>query len=279
MYLSVGIGGTHTRIATSKDGNKLIQKVRFRTPKKYDDGIDLIEETIRSLVNENIPEVIAVGAASPIDYDKGSLIKPPALPNWAGHLFKKELELRLKSKVILENDAALAALAEANAPKRKKYKILAYITLSTGIGGARIVNGKMDFHSKSVEPGHIILDPQGRFWPGCGQKGCFEALCSGRAFEITYGVKPEFCEDSKIWEEHAKLTSQGLVNVISLWSPEILVIGGSLTKAGHKFLDPLIHFTVNDLKIFPAPKFEISKLDDNNVLLGGMIYEDQIILR
>jgi glucokinase len=269
MYLSIDIGGTHLRFATSQDGKKIDQKEKFHTPKMYDDGIDLIEETVERMTNGHIPHHITIGVASPINYEKGIIMKPPALPNWAEHSIRKELELRLKTKVTLENDACLAALAEAHNISARKYPILAYITLSTGVGGARVVNGRIDYHSKPFEPGHMILDPNGRFWPGCGQKGCFESMASGRAFEITYGVKPELCEDFKIWEEHAKTVSQGLVNVIAMWGPDVLVIGGSLVKAGKKFIDPLMHFTINDLQIFPSPRIVISKMDDNNVLMGG----------
>lgn len=273
MFLSLDIGGTNTRIAISKDGKKIYKKVSFLTPKKYDDGIDLIEEKIEELTNHHVPNSIAVGAASPIDYEKGSLIKVPALPSWSGHLLRKELELRLRTKVYLENDAALAGVAEAS--KRQKYKIVAYITLSTGIGGARIVDGRVDYHATPFEPGHMIIDPKGRFWPGCGQKGCFESLGSGTAFEITYGVKPENCGDSRIWEEHADTVSAGLVNVITMWTPDVLVIGGSLIKAGEKFTRPLVKFTQKKLEIYKAPKIEFSKLGDDNGLMGGIILLSQ----
>jgi glucokinase len=273
MNLSIDIGGTHIRFATSKDGKKIDHKEKFHTPKMYDDGIDLIEETVERMTDGHVPANITLGAASPIDYVKGVIAKPPALPNWAGHSIRKELEIRLHTKITLENDACLAALAEAHQFSTKKYPIVAYVTLSTGVGGARVVNGRIDYHSTPFEPGHMILDPMGRFWPGCGQKGCFESLASGRAFEITYGVKPELCEDFKIWEEHAQVASQGLVNVITMWAPDVLVIGGSLVKAGRKFIDPLMHSTINDLQIFPAPKIVISKMDDNNVLIGGFLLQ------
>lgn len=254
---------------------KIDHKEKFHTPKNYDDGIDLIEETVERMNHGRSPKFITIGVASPIDYVKGVIMKPPALPNWAGHSIRKELELRLKNHVLLENDASLAGLAESHARNIKKYPIIAYITLSTGVGGARIVNGRIDYHATPFEPGHMILDKNGRFWPGCGQKGCFESIASGTAFEITYGVKPELCGDVRIWEEHAKNTAQGLVNVITMWSPDLLVIGGSLVQAGKKFIDPLMHFTINNLQIFPAPKIEISKMDDNNVLLGGFALQQQ----
>jgi predicted NBD/HSP70 family sugar kinase len=269
MFLSIDIGGSFTRIALSADGNKIDEKLKYPTPKKYDDGIDLLEEKIEEITEGKTPKAISVAAASPINYIKGTLIRPPNLPNWLGHSLQKELELRIRTKVYLENDGMLGGLGEAS--KRKKSKILGFITLSTGVGGVRIVDGKIDRHSLPSEPGHQILDPNGRYWPGCGQKGCFESLCSGKAFEMTYGVKPEFCEDYRIWEEHAENCAQGLVNVITLWTPDTLVIGGSLIKAGPKFTGPLVENTKNLLKIYSAPKIEFSKMGDDNVLLGGLI--------
>lgn len=273
MFLSVDIGGSFTRIAISKDGKNIDEKIKYETPKKYDDGMDLLVDSIHELTDHKIPRAVILGVASPINYVKGSLIKPPNLPNYKGHAIQKELELRLHTKVYLENDAILGALGEAS--KRKKSKVLAYITLSTGVGGGRIVEGKIDIHAVPIEPGHQILDPNGRFWPGCGQKGCFESICSGKAFEMTYGVKPEFCEDGRIWEEHAENCAQGLINIITLWTPDVLVIGGSLVKAGKKFTDPLIKFTKDKLQIYPSPKIEISKLGDENGLVGGLVYLNQ----
>jgi glucokinase len=273
MFLSIDIGGSFTRIAISKDGKIVDKKVKYQTPKKYDDGMDLLVETAHKLTGRHRPKAISLAAASPINYDKGTLTRPPNLPNYKGHAIQKELELRLHTKVYLENDGAIGGLGEA--AKRKKSKILGYITLSTGIGGARIVNGKIDYHASPFEPGHQILDPKGRFWPGCGQKGCFEALGSGTAFALTYGVKPEFCEDDRIWDEHAQICAQGLANVITLWTPDVLVIGGSLVKAGSKFTKPLIKFTNEKITLYAPPKIEISKMGDDNVLLGGFTYLTQ----
>src|SRR3989344_6786626 len=116
MFLSIDIGGTHIRFATSIDGKKISYKEKFHTPQKDDDGIDLIEETIERMTEGKIPKVIAVCAASPIDYEKGVMANPPNLPGWKGHLLRKELELRLKTKILLDNDATFAAVAEADMP-------------------------------------------------------------------------------------------------------------------------------------------------------------------
>lgn len=269
MYLSVDIGGTSTRIGISNDGKKLTIKDRYPTPTNYDEGISTLVEKIELLTEGKIPQQIVVGVAGLIDKNQGKIFKTPNLSDWTGHALGAELEHILHTTVIMENDASLAALAEAHQKSYKKYKVVAYITLSTGVGGARVVNGLIDYGAYNFEPGHQILDPNGRFWPPCGQKGCFESVGSGTAFELTYGVKPENCQDFRIWEEHARVVSQGLVNVITMWTPDILVLGGSLVKAGHKFIDPLIHLTSSDVKVFPAPKIVVSKLGDDNVLTGG----------
>lgn len=275
MFLSVDIGGTNTRIASSRDLKKIDQKKRYPTPDIYDEGLDRLVEAVEDITKGDMPKMITVAVPSPIDHIKGSMTRPPNLPKWKDHSIRQELEHMLHTKILLEHDAALAGLSESFEPGRKKYQVIAYITLSTGLGGVRIVNQKIDIKGSDFEPGHQILEQNGRFWPGCGQRGCFEALCSGKAFEITYGIKPEFCEDYKIWEEHAELTSQGLVNTITLWAPDLLVIGGSLIKAGKKFTEPLIKFTQKKLQIFECPKIEISKLGDDNVLMGGLILQKQ----
>ncbi len=274
MFLSVDIGGTNTRIAISSDRKNISKKQRYMTPQHYDDALDKLVYEILEMTDGDIPEKISLGVPSPVDQIRGVILKPPALPGWAGQPIRKELEQRLKRKVLMENDTALAGLAEAYfGNRRKKYMVVGYVTFSTGIGGARIDDGQIDHKKLGFEPGHQILDPNGRFWPGCGQKGCLEAIGSGTAFEMTYGVRAENCEDERIWDEHAKNISQGLVNVLALWSPDVLVIGGSLIKAGKKFTDPLIDYTKSTLQIFEAPPIEISKMDDDNVLIGGMLLQ------
>jgi predicted NBD/HSP70 family sugar kinase len=270
MFLTVDIGGTNTRIALSLDGKKILYKEKYPTPLNYDEGLNLLVEKIETISGNRIPKSIVVGIPGNADKIKGKITKTVNLSEWTGHSFGHELEHILKTHIILENDATLAALAESHYKPFRKYDVLAYITLSTGVGGARVVKQQVDYTAQNFEPGHQILEPNGRFWPSCGQRGCFESLASGKAFELTYGVKAENCEDIKIWEEHARIVSQGLVNVITLWTPDILVLGGSLTKAGNKFLDPLIHFTANDLKIYKPPKIVLSNLGDDNVLQGGM---------
>ena len=131
MFLSIDIGGSYTRIALSKDGKSIDKKVKYETPKKYDDGIDLLVEQIEELTGGKIPKALTLAAASPIDYEKGVMTKAPNLPSYKGHSIRKELELRLRAKVYLENDAAIGALGEAS--KRPRSKILGFVNLEPAL--------------------------------------------------------------------------------------------------------------------------------------------------
>src|SRR5688572_26977137 len=112
MFLSIDIGGSFTRIALSKDGLSIEKKTKYETPKKYDDGIDLLVDQVEEITGGYIPKAIAVAAASPIDYEKGVMTRPPNIPSYKGHSIRHELEIRLHTKVYLENDGALGALGE-----------------------------------------------------------------------------------------------------------------------------------------------------------------------
>ncbi|MBI2022051.1 ROK family protein [Candidatus Daviesbacteria bacterium] len=269
MFLAVDIGATNTRIGLSEDGHSIAKKEKFSTPADFSEGINLIVKSINDLAENNLPNKISVAVAGVVDSQQGVVLKAPNLIDYNNQPIVEVLENKLQTKVILGNDADFAALGEANLGAGRGYKIVAFITLSTGVGGARVVSGEIDETAIGFEPGHQIFDPNGRVW-GCGQRGCFESVASGKAFELNFGVKPENCHNPRIWEEHAKIVSQGLINVIVLWSPDILVLGGSLIKAGQKFLNPLIRHIDENLKIIPTPKIKVSELGDINVLLGGI---------
>lgn len=275
MFLSVDIGGTFTRIATSKSGRLIDHKEKYPTPQDFEESIDKITRNIKLMVGDYLPRTISVGIPGTVDEENGQILTTPNLPDYCNKPIREILEKKIKSKFNINNDADLAALGETHLGAAVGYQIVGYLTLSTGIGGSRVVNGEIDSATIGFEPGHQIIVPNGDYWPGCGQRGCFESLASGSAFEKIYGVKPENCLDRYIWDSYAKVVGQGLTNLIVFWSPEIVVLGGSITSAGEKFLLPLIKYTEDNLRIFPTPKITISKLQDDNVLLGGMLLQEQ----
>jgi predicted NBD/HSP70 family sugar kinase len=272
MYISVDIGGTNTRIALSDDGQNISRKEHYKTPQNYHEALALLTTKLHSLLPDGLPHTVVI-AVPGVLLDRQKIYKTPHLPDWEGENIKTDLESQLHTSILLENDADLGGLAESRIGAGREYDIVAYLTLSTGIGGSRITQGQIDPTQSGFEPGHHIIKPNGPFWPYCGQHGCFESLASGTAFEHTYHIKPELCEDPLIWEDHAKITSQGLANLIYFWSPRIVVLGGSLTKAGDKFINPLIRLTQEQITMFPMPEIVVSTLGGDNVLLGGLLIQ------
>jgi predicted NBD/HSP70 family sugar kinase len=272
MYISVDIGGTNTRIALSEDGQTITHKEHYKTPQNYHEALALLTTKLHSLVSDSLPNGIVIAIPGVLE-NKQKIYKTPHLPDWEGKNIRHDLEMQLGTAIDLQNDADLGGLAESRIGAGREYSIVAYLTLSTGIGGSRITHGQIDQTHSGFEPGHHIIKHNGPFWPYCGQHGCFESLASGTAFEQTYNIKPELCEDPLIWEDHAKVTSQGLANLIHFWSPDIVVLGGSLTKAGDKYIEPLKRFTKEHVTMFPMPEIVVSTLGGDNVLLGGLLLQ------
>jgi predicted NBD/HSP70 family sugar kinase len=161
MFLLCDVGGTNTRIALSKNLKDIDEIFVFETKEKYKDFLKVIEKFKERKIIKS-----CFGFAGNFDKNREKLIYAPNLKDYEGRNLKKDLEKILKCKVILENDAVLAGLGEAYFGAGKKYKIFSYLTFSSGIGGAKIVNHKVDENVFGFEPGHSLfllnffLEPQ-----------------------------------------------------------------------------------------------------------------------
>ncbi len=191
MYLLFDIGGTKMRLATSKDGRQLAKTLIVSTPKKFSEGIKLFTNTSLRLTEGKKIKAIAGGIAGVFDQERAKLVASPNLADWVKKPLKKQLETKLKAPVFLENDAALAGLGEAIAGAGKGKKIVAYLTISTGIGGAKIVNGEIDKKAIGFEPGHQIVNASAKF-------ADLEAQISGGALAKRCKKHPAKISDKKI---------------------------------------------------------------------------------
>ncbi len=267
MYLVFDIGGTNTRLAASSDGKTLGDVKSISTPKDFDQGITIIKKTADELTGGEKIESVAGGVAGPLDKNKTMLVSSPHIGGWVNKPFKKELEKVFNAKVYLENDASLAALGEAIFGAGQGKKIVAYLTISTGVGGGRVVNGKIDDKALGFEPGHQIIIPDGNPC-NCGGKGHLEAYIGG-AYR-----KGDFSLEN--WDEIAKYLAIGLNNVAVFWSPDIIVLGGSVMQSIK--LDKLKAYLKEVLTIFPnQPEITLSKLGYSAGLYGAMEYLHQNI--
>lgn len=266
MLLLFDIGGTKTRVAFSGDGEGIGQPEVFPTPDKFEDLLSAVGRAVGKIVPSGAKlEAASGGVGGPLNKDKNGLSKSKKWPDWAGRNLKKEMEELLGVPVWLENDAALAGLGESMHGAGKNSRIVAYLTISTGIGGARIVEGKIDGHSWGFEPGLQVVS--------CPGKGLvlWEDLVSGPAIEKRYGQNPEELKDGKKWEEICRVLALGLNNVAALWSPDVIVLGGGVSNAVP--FDQLERALGEMAKALPAiPPVKKSELGDFSGLWGALEY-------
>lgn len=277
MYILFDIGGTKMRVVAADYEKLLGNPVVVSTPKDFNDGIETLKRIIDNLSSElasqgRVVTAIVGGIAGPLDEGKTMLVKSPNLGGWVGNDIKNILRLAYKVPVVLENDAALVGLGEAHFGAGRGQSIVAYLTISTGVGGVRIIDGKIDHSSLGFEPGHQVIDPDNSICPTCDGND-LEAYVSGTAIEKRFGMKPYEIHDDAVWDELARFLAYGLNNTIVHWSPDIVVLGGSMMKEVGIPVPAVRKHLAEILKIFPnIPPIEKAELGDFGGLYGSLAY-------
>ncbi len=269
LFVVFDIGGTKIRISVSLDGERIEEPIIIRTPPSFDEGIHIFKESVLQLVRGKEITAMAGGIAGPLDKAKTMLVNAPNLPGWIGRPLKLILEKELKTHVFLENDAALSGLGEARFGAGKLQSIVAYLTISTGVGGVRIVDGMIDRNDRGFEPGHQIIQRDGELCPGCKRRGHLEGHIGGAALAKRFGKNPENIDDHKVWDTVAFDLAIGLNNVIVHWSPDIVVLGGSLMEKID--INKVKDYLADIFQIYPVlPKIVKSELNDKSGLYGAL---------
>jgi glucokinase len=228
---------------------------------------------------------IAIASAGPLDSDEGVILGIPTLPGWDGFPIRSVLAERTGLPVLLENDAIAAAFGEWRHGAGAGLGHVAYLTVSTGIGGGFVIDGKVVRGRKGMagHVGHIRIADDGPRC-SCGATGCFEAFASGSAFEARaaqhFGqiTAKEVFEAARVGDplgtalvaQEAEYLGQGITSIIHLVSPELVVMGGGLSQA-FDLLNTGIHDVIErdamapfkDVKVVPAV------LGDNSGLIGA----------
>lgn len=266
------IGGTKTRVTTSTDGEQLGSVESFATPKDPKKGIAQIISVAESL-SEGLKIASFVGGIRGVLNEENTGIEhDEILANWVNFDVVAAIQKIHDVPVTLENDAALAGLGEAMYGAGQGIDILVYHTISTGVGGVRIHNGMIDESSAGFEPGHQVLDID-RTILGEDVVPTLENLVSGAAVEARLGVKPyEIPQEDVIWNELAGYLAQGLRNTVLYWSPEAIVLGGSMMIGDPKIpLDAVRKATVAVLdSLVPCPFITTAQLGDEAGLYGAL---------
>ena len=276
MFIAIDIGKTNTRVASSKDMKTVLKVERFPTNPSIMEQKRLLKEFSDKLAEGESIKAAVIGVPGIIDKVNGSFYKINTYPELNGLPFIVLTDETIKcQEIYVQNDALLAGLGEAARGSGKEFDIVSYLTLSTGVGGARIVFKEIDPTYYFMEPGHQIIVHDGKVDPFCGQKGCLQAYLSGPAFEETYKVKPEDCADEAIWAEYSKYLASVVINIISMWSPEVIVIGGGVSQKFDFFYPGLIE-NLGKQNFFPIPEIRKAAFGDDSGIHGGFAYLSKV---
>lgn len=253
---AVDIGGTKIAVGiVREDGTVLCRSECATDPAR---GMQDAVERIRRMLGEAIErcgsiEGVGVGCPGPLDAITGVLGVVGTLPGWEGGRLGDELAWATGLGVAVENDADAAALAEYAWGDARTAGTMIYVTVSTGIGGGIVRNGQLyrGAHGAHPEFGHQVIDPSGPLCY-CGLHGCWESLASGPAMSACYCehdanghslTAAEICELARHGDalamravsREAQYLALGLANLVTLFVPEVITLGGGVMKSSDLF--------------------------------------------
>lgn len=268
MYLLFDIGATKTRVAFSPDGKTIEENNIYPTPLNYAEALLQFEKMAEHAIAGRKLVAAAGGIAGSVTRE-GKLNVAPYL-KWSDVELKTDLVKILKVPVELHNDTALGGLGEALYGAGKEYKIVVFITISTGVNGVRIVDGLIDKSVNGFEIGPHIINQLSD-----GKLITFGQSVSGSTLEKKYNKMPSQIEDDEVWEEVAKNIAIGVHNANAFWSPDIVVLGGGVMQNKKlsiekikKYMSDIPNLSV-PLRV-PHPMLVKSKMRDEVGLWGAL---------
>lgn len=311
LYVGVDLGGTKILAGVFTPQLKLLQTAKLST--KADRGFDSVLERIDRCVRDAVDEAdmslkqvrgVGIGAPGAVNPENGEVIFAPNL-DWRDAPLKKELEKRLDLPVFVENDCNACTLGVHEVELKGKPRNLLGLFLGTGIGGGMILEGELyrGFNGTAGEIGHMVLQVGGPKC-GCGNNGCFEALASRTAIfrdiqqRVKDGQKTILSEwlggdlselrsgdlrkairkgdklVEKVIEDAAEFTGIAVANLINVFNPGVIVLGGGVIDALEDEMMAIIVETAMDSAMPGTTKgIEIlaSELGDNAGVTGGAV--------
>ncbi len=263
MNLCIDFGGTKTLICILDNQMKIINKVRFETPEHYPDFINTLGSELAKLPEKFTTGVMSVPGL--IDHQTGDVIALGNRP-WTNFALKRDLLERTGVAMTLLNDARLGGLAEATYLSGDYSRVL-YVTVSTGIGAALAVNGKLVEALNDTEAGKMPIMYEGSYTP-------WEDFASGRAIVARYNQQASEITDPDIWREIASRLALGIGPMIATFQPEAIVFAGGAGQQAEKFreflkqeIDTILHPVIRKPKAYL-----ISHYKDENVIYGCYFY-------
>ena len=267
MKIGIDLGGSHIAIGVVDNQGRRIEKQEKRLLKKDKENIKkVIEEYIVQTVErfEKEYKITEIGIAIPGTVANGMIIKSVNLGIENYNIVDK-LNEKLNYKIKIKNDAKCAAIAENEYGSLKKYKRAVFVTLGTGIGGAVIINNELLDTGKlpGCEIGHMVVENDGVLC-NCGRKGCFEKYASMKVFKNNLRKELNLDEKTsgkdllniiressknkeskkykvieKVINKYINYLALGLANLINIFEPDAIGIGGSFVYFEEELLGRL----------------------------------------
>jgi len=303
--LALDIGGTKLAVAVvTADGATHGWQL---APTRRDEGAETVLKRLFELGRTAIDAagtgpVAAVGIScgGPLDAAAGVLECPPHLPGWldvpVGALARDAFGV----PAYLENDATAGARAEYlfGAGVGAATSTMVYLTVSTGIGGGAVIDGRLHHGSagNGGEFGHVLVERGGRLCTSCGRRGCIEAYASGSS--IAERAREALADAShsvlarldgvtaadvsraaaegdelarQVWDETTDLLGSALTDLVNVFEPDLVVLGGGVTRSGSMLLEP-VRAQVRRDAMGPAArtaKVELARLGDAVCVVGA----------
>ena len=274
IFIGLDIGGTKLMAAAADAQGRVLRRARSATPLDLEAGLATLHAMVAE-VAEGQP-VAAIGAAigGPLDALRG-IVSPLHQPLWRAVPLKAMMEQRWGCPFFVDVDTNVAALGEyalGGAPVAR----LLYLTITTGVGGGFVVDGRIYRGAQGGHPevGHQTINfhcahPE-RVACECGAPDCLEALVSGNAIRRIYGVPAEDLP-AEAWAEVAYNLGQGLRNLATIYLPDVIALGGGVAIGGGDILlDQAGHVMADHLQLVSAPALRLSQLGYHTALLGAI---------
>ena len=301
MKIGIDLGGSHIAIGVIDPKGKILEKVEKRILSTEKNNIKkVIEEYINEKVNAflNDYNIQAIGISIPGTVENGIVIKSVNL-GIKNYDIVKNLQNKIDLPIHIRNDAKCAAIAENTYGALKSYDRSIFLTLGTGIGGAVIMHHTLlDTGAlPGCEFGHMVIEKDGKLCK-CGKRGCWEKYASMKAFkdnlreilhvdERTSGkelldilrkndkTNSNYHQINQLIEQYIEDLSIGIANLVNIFEPEAIGIGGSFVYYEEIFLEKLKRKIIEDKLLFNERKeiiIETAILDNDAGMIGSTIF-------
>lgn len=273
-HLGLDLGGTNIKVAViTYDGSGFEVSITDSVETVAADGPEAVSENLarvgRTAMEAEPMTTVGLGVPGHFDRDTGRILLFPNLPgDWHGYPLRDRLESALGISPWMVNDARAFTLAEGILGAGRGCHTVACITLGTGVGGGLMIDGRLHLGAFGVagEIGHQTVLPDGPLC-GCGNRGCVEALVradvlasnAGRrdAAAVFDGARDGDHRCIAAVSQMAEFLGIGLANVVTLFGPERIVVGGGIAEAGNLVLGPVADAVRRRVTLVPTEGIEI----------------------